>query len=181
MNFGLNERDIQKYSMTLFMSTIINGDRMIAFKFGSGSFRSKNSDGAERFIKMTGGFNQGNGIPDCLVMYKNKQNCCRHVWVEFKVPGGHLSESQRRVALELAKLGSIMFVCRSMDDAQKIVEFIKTYDDKGEPLDMQVENFKTIELEAFDTPKSKPRKPRERAWKINDCTKIQSKAVGDSK
>ena len=79
----------------------------VAVKIGSGAFKV---DG--RFVKMTTGFNDGNGWPDVTWCYKGRVYLC-----EIKTPQGRLSENQKIMQREIFKHGISVYVLRSLDDA----------------------------------------------------------------
>jgi hypothetical protein len=63
-------------------------------------------------------FRVGRGWPDRSVMLPGG----RVVWIEFKTATGESSPQQKEVARRLANSGHTVYVCRSSDEAIKIVE-----------------------------------------------------------
>lgn len=95
------EQDIQKSILDYFNYS------GVAVKTGSGAFKV---DG--RFVKMTTGFNDGNGWPDVVWVYKGQVYLC-----EIKTPKGRLSDNQKIMHDEIKKHGVNVFILKSLDDA----------------------------------------------------------------
>ncbi len=145
------------------MSQQINDHRILAFKIGSGAFQIPNSNGSTRYVRLTGGFNLGNGIPDCICSYKGSDGIGKMFWIEFKLPGKPLSDNQKYVAKMFIDLKIPMFVCRTFEDLQRIVETVKAIDKKDTLAVLEMINKLNIETE-FDI--FKPKRKRQRKWTL---------------
>lgn len=62
------------------------------------------------------------GFPDRLIIRADGA----HVWIEFKRPGGVLSENQKACIQQLEQLGCFVAVCFDAADAINFVEGVTT-------------------------------------------------------
>lgn len=60
------------------------------------------------------------GVPDLLILIGDS----RHFWIEVKTLSGQLSPQQKSFHRRLQKQGDQVFVCRSRDEAIKILKDI---------------------------------------------------------
>lgn len=69
------------------------------------------------FWKEHGGLYGTSGIPDIIICYKG-----RFIGMECKLPGGHLTELQKRALKKISVAGGYAYRVESADDAKKIIE-----------------------------------------------------------
>ena len=153
------ESDLQSLCMSWLMSQQINFRRILAFKLGSGAFNVAKADGSSRYVRLTGGFNLGNGIPDCVCMLYGKQGFGKVFWIEFKMPGKSLTDNQKYVLKMMIELNQAVFVCRSFEDLQKIIDLVKRFDKDEASAMAEITDMIKHETE-FDL--FKPRRSRQR-------------------
>ena len=71
------------------------------------------------FWKEHGGPYGTSGVPDIIICYKG-----RFIGMECKLPGGHLTELQKRALRKINDAGGYAYRVESVEDAREIIEMV---------------------------------------------------------